>query len=83
MVTREMLQEWVLHAIQYHRGAATVVQVSKWVWDNHQADLEASGELFYRWQYDLRWAANRLRTEGRLKAADLSPRGTWELFQLS
>jgi len=37
------------------------------------------GDLFYTWQYDMRWAATKLRRDGKLKAATRSPKGTWEL----
>lgn len=42
-------------------------------------NLRTSDEVFFNWQYDLRWAARRLRTAGQMKAAGLSPKGLWEL----
>ena len=42
--------------------------MSKEVWRRHQPDIESTGDLVYIWQYDLRWAAHKLRKEGRLAA---------------
>lgn len=79
MARKEDLQEWVVDALKHHDGKGTIVQVSKHVWDHHEKELQESGDLFYTWQYDLRWAANRLRREGRMRAAEDSPSGIWEL----
>jgi hypothetical protein len=49
------------------------VQVSREVWRQHESDLRNSGDLFYTWQYDIRWAAQRLRNDGVLAKA---PRGS-------
>ena len=40
--------------------------IAKHIWDNHQADLQASGDLFYTWQYAMRWEAQKLQHEGKL-----------------
>lgn len=66
MATRDDLVEWVVEALQAHGGSASPLEVSKAVWDRHRLDLERSGDLFFTWQYDLRWAATRLRGEGRM-----------------
>jgi len=63
-VTRYDLQEWLVNALRAHRGSATIVQVCEHVWANHEQDLRASGDLFYTWQYDIRWAATKLRKKG-------------------
>ncbi len=60
-------------------GRATIVQVCKRIWTEHETDLRASGDLFYTWQYDIRWAADKLRETGDMRPADQSPRGIWEL----
>lgn len=74
------LTDWVLEALQQLGGSAEVIDVSKRVWRNHEADLVASGDLFYTWQYDLRWAAQRLRDSGRLKpSVGRRPHTTWDL----
>jgi hypothetical protein len=75
--TREDLRAWVLDALRDNGGQGTVVQVAKHVWARHESELRAAGDLFYTWQYDIRWAATRLRHDGWLREAS---RGSgWEL----
>lgn len=79
MASREDLEEWVCEALEHHGGEAALLEVSKYVWAKHENDLRASDNLFYTWQYDLRWAATKLRQKGRLAAADNYPHGIWAL----
>jgi len=67
MAARADLEGWVLTAVKEAGGEATVLQVAKAIWQNHASDLEGSGDLFFTWQYDMRWAADRLRKSGKLK----------------
>ena len=61
-------------------GEASILDVCKYVWNHYQADLVNSGDLFYTWQYDIRWAATSLRKENRMKAAEISPHGVWQII---
>ena len=79
MVTREDLVVWVLEAVKRHQGGASVVQVARDIWDQHRHELEQSGDLFFTWQYEMRWAAQRLRHSGQLRASADCPRGRWML----
>ena len=79
MATKKDLADWVYEAIKANGGKATIVEVAKHIWDNHEAELRQTEELFYTWQYDLRWAANALRTNRIMRNANLSPKGIWEL----
>ena len=69
-VTRDTLKEYILEALEL-KGPQTPNQVSKWVWNNHSSDLRKSGDLLYSWQYDLRWAIQRLKGDD-LAAIDSS-----------
>jgi hypothetical protein len=69
----------VSEALEALRGRGSLVAVSRQIWEAHEQDLRASGNLFYTWQYDIRWAANRLRRSGIMKGAKSSPTGIWEL----
>ena len=60
-------------------GSAGIVTICQWVWSDKEAELRKSGDLFYTWQYDIRWAATRLRHAGRLKSASATPAGVWAL----
>jgi hypothetical protein len=78
-MTKEDLRVLVIEALNNYGGQASIVQVCTHVWNNHREQLEASGDLFYTWQYDIRWAAQALRDEKIMHADELSPRGIWRL----
>ena len=77
--SKERLGVWIVEALQDYGGSAALVDVCRHVWEHHEADLVASGDLFFTWNYDIRWAATQLRTSGTMRAAAKSPRGVWEL----
>jgi hypothetical protein len=79
MTPKELLKTWVLEALRAAGGSASVVEVSKRIWESHDTEIRAGGDLLFTWQYDVRWAAHVLRRDGALKPADQSPRGVWEL----
>ena len=80
MTSNADLMDWVMEALDQLGGSAEVVEISKQVWRNHEADLTSSGDLFFTWQYDLRWAAKRLRDSGKLKPSPgRRPHAKWEL----
>jgi len=79
MGRRDMLLDWVVEALRARGGSSSVVGVAKFIWDQHESDLRLSGDLFYTWQYDIRWAAKRLRDQGRMKPVEESKSLPWEL----
>jgi hypothetical protein len=79
MATRSDLLDWVHRAVKENGGSATLVQVAQHIWRHHESDLRRSGDLFFTWQYDMRWAATKLRELGKFRSADVSARGQWEL----
>lgn len=81
MAVRQDLQEWVVDALVALGGGGTLVDISRWLWDEHECELRDSGDLFYTWQYDMRWAATRLRQKSKVRAAADSPRGIWQLVR--
>jgi hypothetical protein len=79
-MTRKVdLQRLVVEALKSNNGSATIVQVCKYVWEKYENELQQSGDLFFTWQYDIRWAADHLRGKGVMRSADVSPKGIWEL----
>lgn len=78
MATKHDLADWTHQALSELGGAAHHVRVAEYVWRNHEDELRGSGDLFYTWQYDLRWAANRLRREGVMSPVDAND-GVWRL----
>ncbi len=79
MATREDLQEWVIEALREHGGSARVFDVCKYIWDTYENELKQSGRLLYTWQYDVRWAAQKLRDSGVMKPVHGSKSRPWEL----
>lgn len=79
MASRNDLVDWVIQGVTALGGEAKVSAIAKHIWTNHQPDLERSGELFYTWQYDMRWAANKLRRAGKLASPEAVKRGYWAL----
>ncbi len=77
--TRNDLMAWVLKALDDLGGEAKIVKIAKHIWDNHEKDLRSSDDLFFTWQYDMRWAAMKLRQEGKLRAPEATERGIWAL----
>jgi len=75
---RSKLKEWVIDALQALGGSAQIVPICKHIWENHQGELSASGEFFYIWQYEMRWAGQKLQNEGMLKKYRSGRR--WELL---
>lgn len=79
MATKQDLEAWVKNALVELGGRGHLIAVAKVIWKKHEQELLRSGDLFYTWQYDMRWAANKLRSAKVMKPADLSPSGIWEL----
>jgi hypothetical protein len=79
MARKEDFSDWLSKALKVYNGRATIVNVCKYIWENYETELRRSGDLFYTWQYDIRWAATRLRKQGIMRAPEQSPKGIWEL----
>ena len=81
MSNKTDLQTWIIEALQRNGGTAQLLDVAKDIWGHHEADLRERGDLFYTWQYDMRWAAQRLRNAGELAPVNNARNGTWSLPQ--
>jgi hypothetical protein len=81
MATKADLTDWIVEALRAKGGAAHHVQVARHVWMHHAAELKDSGDLLYTWQYDLRWAALRLRRSGVMRPDEETRRGEWALIE--
>ena len=77
MAGRLDLQDWVVQALKANSGRASIVKVAEHIWAVHERELRASGDMFFTWQYDMRWACTRLRESGVVQAAEVSQRGEW------
>lgn len=74
MATKHDLRTWVLEALGDLGGSGSVTEVSRVVWSRHEQDLRESDNLFYTWQYDIRWAAQTLRNDRLLAPASRGDR---------
>lgn len=80
MLRREDLEPWVLEAIRAHGGSATPTQVAEHIWRKHESELREGGDMFFKWQYDMRWAARSLRNQGLLSRSEDGSRGEWRVL---
>lgn len=79
-MTKEMLPNLLYGVLRDMGGHGAIVDICKRFWCEYENELKKSGDLFYTWQYDIRWAATTLRKTGRMKDANLSPSGVWEII---
>ncbi len=66
MVEKSDLKLAVLAALNHLGGKGNVTEVARYIWDNYETVLRNSGDLFYTWQYDMRWAGPALPDEGKI-----------------
>lgn len=79
MALRDDLIPIVYDALKSLGGSGKIKDVAKYIWVHHEAKLRASGDDFYIWQYEMRWAAQKLVGDGKLTKT--SPRGVWRLLK--
>jgi hypothetical protein len=77
MTIRSDLEDWIISAINFHGGKASVTAISKYVWENYEPQIKAYGNALYTWQYDLRWAGEKLKDKGKL----VKQRSGWEIVR--
>jgi hypothetical protein len=81
MMTKDDLPDVVTKTLKALGGTANVVVVAKEIWKQHQSELSNSGDLFFTWQYDMRWAAQKLRDAGKLSHVRENGRSAWQLVR--
>lgn len=79
MATKQDLADWIIDALRARGGSASVVEVCREIWQRHEPDLRSSGDMFFTWQYDVRWEAQKLRDSGRLASAAGRRGASWSL----
>jgi len=78
-LTRNDLIDWVYEALARAGGELSPLGVAKSIWANHESDLKASGDMFYKWQYEVRWAGQMLQKSGRAKKTRKGNSSIWSL----
>jgi hypothetical protein len=66
VVRKNDLKAWVLDALRHLGGSGRIAQIARHIWDHHEKELKGSGDLFYTWQYAMRWAGQELQKERKL-----------------
>ncbi len=79
MSLREQMQPWVLEAVNALGGAGEILEVAKHVWATHEQELIDSGDAFFSWQCEMRWAADQLRKSSKLGFHKKGSRSVWVL----
>lgn len=77
---REDLPDLLYETLQTLGGRAEMMTIFRKFWEMYGEQFTESDDLFYTWNYDIRWAATELRNTGRMKQAFLSPKGVWEII---
>ncbi len=76
---RVRMKAWVLDALEDLGGAGAIVDVARIVWRRHEREISSADDLLYKWQHELRWAADLLRKDGKI----VSTQGFWRLAKSS
>ena len=59
-------------------GNGYILDISKKFWIKYKDNITPNNNLFYTWQYDIRWAATELRKNNIMVRPDLE-KGLWTL----
>ena len=86
---RKDLPDILYQLIKELGGSAKMMTIFRKFWADHKNEIKEDDDVFYTWNYDIRWAATELRKKGRMKkastqenthGADISPKGIWEII---
>jgi len=77
MLKRTDMMPWVVQGLADNGGKTHFIEVAKHIWANHRPEIEASGDFLYKWQYEMRWAADQLAQDKILLRHGHT--GIWEL----
>ena len=80
-MTRDDLPHLVESALRNLGGAAPIVGVARKIWEQHEDSLRASGDIFFTRQYDMRWAAQKLRDAHKLAYERQNGKPVWRLLK--
>ena len=80
-IDRNGIAELVTKALENLGGSAHIHDVSKELWSLlKKRGITEKDDIFYTWQYDMRWASHKLRNSGNLQKSNISnlPKGYWK-----
>jgi len=79
MNIRVEIQPWIIRALSDCGGHATITAVAKHIWEHHEKELRSNEDIFFNWQYEMRWAAGALRKRHKIAPVKNYERGSWGL----
>ncbi|MCU0104998.1 hypothetical protein N7603_04945 [Acholeplasma vituli] len=88
-LSREDLNRILILLLKELDGSGTIIEICRLFWKKYGHNISQNEDIFYTWQYDIRWSASVLREQGILKLSSrsnhvvdsvkYSPFGVWEL----
>jgi hypothetical protein len=78
MTDRSDLVPWIVDGLKANGGRVHFIEIAKHIWANHRREIETSGNFFYKWQYEMRWAGDQLVKARKIRKNGSS--GIWELL---
>ncbi|MBT9448783.1 hypothetical protein ICN84_01690 [Akkermansia glycaniphila] len=88
-MTRKDLPNILYQLLQKLGGKASMMTIFREFWKVYGNQLSPTDDMFYTWNYDIRWAATQLRQQKRMRGAStkenthgvpVSPKGIWEII---
>ena len=70
-------ESWILEALQNSEDDGSIVGVAKHIWTHHEAELRGSEDVFFTWQYRMRWAGHKLVKLGKMKIEKVRGKSRW------
>jgi len=64
---RAKLEPWVAEILADPGERMTILEVARAIWHRHETDLKSHDQMFYTWQYEMRWAADSLIRKGKVE----------------
>lgn len=81
MTNNESLQDWINDALSSLGGEGTIIDIAKYIWTHHERDLREKDDLFFTWQYQMRWAAQHMQKDKKLLKTKSGNKAIWKLIR--
>ena len=78
IVSKDDLPRLLENVLKEMNGNGYILDISKKFWIKYKDNITPDNNLFYTWQYDIRWAATELRKNNIMVRPDLE-KGLWTL----
>ena len=78
IISKDDLPRLLEDVLKEMNGNGYILDISKKFWIKYKDNITPDNNLFYTWQYDIRWAATELRKNNIMVRPDLE-KGLWTL----